>query len=167
MSALAGIAHPVTIVAAADGDARSCSTGTTMYLSLDPPLLAVSQLPGGTTTGLIERSGELSVSLLAATQVDLAGRAARRATSSDKFAEVGIAALAPPDGRAAPGVAGSLAVLWCDVVDTHPAGDHVLFVCRVVADVAAELDPPLLRHRRRYRAGGEWLSGESPEGFPI
>jgi flavin reductase (DIM6/NTAB) family NADH-FMN oxidoreductase RutF len=165
---LAAIGHPVVVVSAAAGERRACSTGTAMYVSLDPPLVAISHMPGGTTTGLIEESGEFSLSVLGADQLDVAHRAGLSSPDPDKFAERGIAPVEPPAGLTAPGVAGSAAILWCRVEQRHPAGDHVVFIGSVAHSIGDDADDRvLLRHHRRYRDGGEWLSTPSPEGFPI
>ncbi len=164
---LSRIAHPVAIIGAACGGERSCATGTTMYVSHAPALVAVALHPGSRTTRLIKASGDFSVSLLHDAQQDLAVAAGRSAEGPDKFASLGMTALEPPAGRAAPGVAGSLAVLWCVVRDERPAGDHTLFVGEVVAsEVDDRKVDALLRYRRRYLRLGHWTSDEAPEGYP-
>lgn len=164
---LSRIAHPVAIVGAARGDERSCGTGTTMYVSLAPAMIAVAQYTGSRTTRLIRESGELSVSLLHDAQQDLATAAGRSAEGPDKFATLGIATVDPPAGFHAPGVADSIAVLWCRVADTVATGDHLLFVAGVVAhQVSDRRSDPLLRYARRYARIGPSTSDESPEGYP-
>lgn len=166
--ALSRVTHPVAIVSAAHAGERSCATGTTMYVSLNPAMVAIAQHPGSRTTRLVRESGEFSLSLLDASQESLAATAGRSSPGGDKFAALGITPVDPPEGLAAPGVAGCLAILWCRVVRTEETGDHLLFVAEVVAQhIDPERGTPLLRFGRRYMSGGAFLTEESPEGYPL
>lgn len=166
--ALSRIPQGVAIIGAADGAERSCATGTAMYVSFVPPMVAIAEHPGSRTCKLIQRSGAFSVSFLHASQQDIAERAGRSADGSDKFAALKIKPLEAPDGAGgAPAVQGCIAVLWCRVQDSRETGDHVLFTGEVVAH---EIDPAkidaLLRYRRRYAHIGHVTSEEAPEGYP-
>ncbi len=164
---LSRIAHAVAIVGAAHGEERSCGTGTSMYVSLAPAMIAIAEHTGSRTTRLIRASGEFSLSLLHDSQQDLAAAAGRSAPGPDKFATLKIATADPPEGFRAPGVAGSIAILWCRVADTVATGDHLLFVGAVEAHQVDERRwDPLLRYGRRYMRIGRWTSEESPEGYP-
>jgi flavin reductase (DIM6/NTAB) family NADH-FMN oxidoreductase RutF len=167
-AALSRIPHGVAIIGAADGPERSCATGTAMYVSFVPPMVAIAEHPGSRTCKLIQRSGAFSVSFLHASQQDIAERAGRSADGPDKFATLKITPLEAPEGAGgAPGVVASIAVLWCRVTDTRETGDHMLFMGEVVAH---QIDPAkvdaLLRYRRRYAHIGHVTSEESPEGYP-
>lgn len=165
--ALSRIPHGVAIIGAADGPERSCATGTAMYVSFVPPLVAIAEHPGSRTAKLIARTGAFSISFLGRAQQPFAEAAGASGSGHDKFATLGIPTEPAPDGRGAPGVAGALAILWCTVRETWPVGDHTLFVGEVVADrVASDGADALLRHRRRYTAIGPATSGEAPEGYP-
>jgi len=144
---LSRIPHGVAIIGAADGAERSCATGTAMYVSFVPPMIAIAEHPGSRTCKLIQRSGAFSVSFLHASQQDIAERAA--------------------DAGGAPAVADSMAVLWCVVRDSRETGDHLLFTGEVRAHQigSAKIDA-LLRFRRRYVHMGHETSEESPEGYP-
>ena len=164
---LSRIAHPVAIVGAAHGEERSCGTGTAMYVSLAPAMIAIAEHPGSRTARLIRDSGEFSLSLLHDSQQDIATAAGKSAAGPDKFATLKIGTVEPPAGSLAPGVAGSIAVLWCRVVHSARTGDHELFVGEIVAHhVDDHRWDPLLRYRRRYFRLGHWTSDESPEGYP-
>jgi flavin reductase (DIM6/NTAB) family NADH-FMN oxidoreductase RutF len=164
---LSRIAHPVAVVGAAQGDERSCGTGTTMYVSLSPAMLAIAEHPGSRTARLIRDSGEFSVSLLHDSQQDIAVAAGKSAAGPDKFVTLKIRPVEAPAGFTAPGVDGSIAVLWCRVVQAHVTGDHLLFVGEIAAHRVEERRwEPLLRYRRRYFRLGHWTSEESPEGYP-
>jgi flavin reductase (DIM6/NTAB) family NADH-FMN oxidoreductase RutF len=164
---LSRIAHPVAIVGAAHGEERSCGTGTALYVSLAPAMVAIAEHPGSRTARLIRESGEYSLSLLRDSQQDIAAAAGKSAAGPDKFATLKIKTVDAPNGSQVPGVAGSLAVLWCRVVHTAPTGDHQLFVGEIVAhEVDGDGSGPLLRYRRRYFRIGQSTSDESPEGYP-
>ena len=165
---LSRIPHGVAIIGAADGAERSCATGTAMYVSFDPPMLAIAEHPGSRTCKLIQRTGAFSVSFLHSSQQDIAERAGRSAEGPDKFASLKIKPLDAPDrAGGAPGVAGSIAVMWCKVRDVSETGDHLLFTGEVVAHHIdeAKIDA-LLRYRRRYAHIGHETSVEAPEGYP-
>ena len=165
--ALSQIPHGVAIIGAADGAERSCATGTCMYVSLAPAQVAIAEHPGSRTAKLVQRTHEFSVSLLHSSQQDVAMAAGRSAEGPDKFATLKIKPLEAPPGLTAPAVAGSIAVLWCRVVDERVTGDHILFVGEVAAHrvEGAEADA-LLRYRRRYADIGQWASDVAPEGYP-
>lgn len=164
---LSRIAHPVAIIGAARGAERACATGTLMYVSLQPAMVAVAEHHGSRTTRLIGESGQFSVSLLHDSQQDLAAAAGKSASGPDKFATLRIPVVEPPDGLTAPAVAGSIAILWCRVTRSVETGDHELFIGEVAAHLIDERRvDPLLRYRRRYMRSGHWTSEESPEGYP-
>jgi flavin reductase (DIM6/NTAB) family NADH-FMN oxidoreductase RutF len=166
-AALSQIPHAVAIIGAADGGERSCATGTCMYVSLHPAQVAIAEHPGSRTARLVRKTREFSVSLLHSSQQDVAMAAGRPADGPDKFAALRIEALEAPPGLTAPAVAGSIAVLWCRVVDERVTGDHVLFVGEVTAHRVDEAKgDALLRYRRRYTHLGHWTSDVAPEGYP-
>ncbi len=138
-----------------------------MYCSLAPAMVATTAQPQSRTHRLIQASGEFSLSVLHAAQQDVAMAAGNSAPGPDKFAALKIPTLDPPEGLSAPGVAGSIAVLWCRVLKREPVGDHVLFVGEVVAHRGdtTKMDA-LLRFQRHYMNVGHWTSAEAPEGYP-
>jgi len=167
-AALSQLPHPVVVIGAADGDERSCATGTAMYVSHAPAQVAIALHPGSHTAKLIDRSGAFSLSILTQEQQGIAEAAGRSGPSGrDKLTALGIPIADSPSGAAAPAVDGSLTILWCRVVHRVPSGDHIVHIGEVVAHRAdpAKTDP-LLRFRRRYFGTGESTSDESPEGYP-
>ena len=165
--ALAEIPLAVVLVGAADGEIRSCATATAMYVSFAPPRMAIALHPGSRTCAAVEASGEFSISVLHADQLDIATLAGKSASAPDKWAALGLPVEPPPEGSTAPGLAGASAVVWCRVVERLAIGDHTLFVGDVDA-YRSEQDGvvPLVRYRRRYAAMGDILSAEAPEGYP-
>src|SRR5216110_1663042 len=83
---LSRIPHGVAIIGAADGAERSCATGTAMYVSFVPPMIAIAEHPGSRTCKLIQRSGAFSVSFLHASQQYIAERAGKSAEGAESFA---------------------------------------------------------------------------------
>lgn len=167
--ALSTIPLAVVLIGAADDSARGCATGTAMYVSFAPPRLAIALHPGSRTAALVRASRRFSVSVLDAGQVDLAMRAGRGGGGADKFAELGVDVVVGPG--ATPALAGSLAVVWCSVLEETVVGDHILIVGEVEAWDRRTMDLPdapqaLVRHRRRYASMGAWASDEAPEGYP-
>jgi flavin reductase (DIM6/NTAB) family NADH-FMN oxidoreductase RutF len=163
---LSRIAHPVAIIGAAHGDERSCATGTVMYVSHSPAMVAVALHPGSRTCRLVQQSREFSVSLLHDAQQELAVAAGRSGEGPDKFAALKIPVADQPDFKA-PAVDGSIAMLWCRVVDERAVGDHILFVGELIGSVVNDRKiDALLRYRRRYMRMGHWTSDEAPEGYP-
>ena len=100
---LSRIAHPVAIIGAAHGGERSCATGTVMYVSHVPPMVAIAEHPGSRTTRLIQASREFSVSLLHDSQQELAVAAGKSGEGPDKFAALKIPVV-EQSGFASPGL---------------------------------------------------------------
>lgn len=169
--ALSRIAMPVVIVTGAHDGARSCATATLMYVALSPVMVALALHPGSRTTALVRASGELSVSILAAGQVETAIAAGRGSSGPDKLAELGLEIVPPPGGFGVPGIAGSLAVLWARVREVLPTGDHVLVVATVEHDSQedgpAGEEPPLVRYQRRYAPLGAPLIQQPTDRYPV
>jgi flavin reductase (DIM6/NTAB) family NADH-FMN oxidoreductase RutF len=167
--ALAGLPMAVVLVGAGADGARSCATGTAMYVSFSPPRLVVALHPGSHTCALIQRTERFSVSVLDVDDLAIAAAAGRSAPGPDKFSSLGLDAVDGPAGT--PALQGASLILWCRVVDHHDAGDHRLFTGEVEAYDRSGLDdatarPALLRQQRRYASIGGWLSEEAPEGYP-
>jgi flavin reductase (DIM6/NTAB) family NADH-FMN oxidoreductase RutF len=164
--ALAYVPLAVVVVAAAAQGVRSCSTGTASYVSYEPALVVTPLSTASRTAQLVSASRELSISVLAAGQADLAVRASRP-SDGDKFAEQEIEALEPPEGRGAPGVAGSVATFWCDVESLLETGSTTIVVVRVRAVVAEPGLEPLLRFERRFHALGAVVEVEVEPAYPL
>lgn len=92
-------------------------------VSLRPPLVLISVARTAKLHPLIDRSGRYGVSILAGDQQALSLHFAGVADLSHQVE------LVWRDGL--PLVQGALAQLTCSVRDTHPAGDHLLYVGEV------------------------------------
>ena len=165
--ALTQLPLAVVVVAADAGGERSCSTGTASYVSFEPPLVVTPLAVGSRTGALVREAGAFSLSILGEDQAEIAVRAAAP-SDSDKFAEQGIGVIPPPPGHTAPGVAGSLAVLWCELESAATAGRTLLAVGRIrAAETARDERVPLVRYERRYHVLGAAAAVEAEAAYPL
>jgi len=151
-SALGRFTTGVTIVSClgADGARVGLTANSFQALSLEPPLVLWSLRRGSPSVDAFEQARHFVVNVLAESHVDLSRRFASR--QDDKFAEGSWA----PGATGAPVLAGCTAVFECETVSHQIAGDHVLFIGRVLAMSEAPV-PPLLFQAGHYRMLGEVL----------
>jgi flavin reductase (DIM6/NTAB) family NADH-FMN oxidoreductase RutF len=149
---LGRFATGVTIVTCLDaaGTPIGLTANSFNALSLDPPLILWSLRQASPSLPAFREARHFVINILAESQVELSRRFASPVT--DKFAE----GLWNPGLGGAPVLAGAAAVLECERSVQHEAGDHVLFIGRVLrlADLAT---PPLLFHGGHYHMLGEVL----------
>jgi len=119
-------------------------------LSLDPPLVLWSLRQASTSLPAFDAASHFAVNVLADSQVELSRRFA--SPVADKFAE----GLWAGGLGGAPVLGGCAAVFECEVASRQVAGDHVLFIGRVLrlADLSVA---PLLFQGGHYRMLGEIL----------
>ena len=151
-SALGRFATGVTIITC-DGPGGvpvGLTANSFSALSLDPPLLLWSLRLASSSLAAFDAAPHFAVNVLAESQVELSRRFA--SSVADKFAE---GAWSPGVGGA-PVLAGCAAVFECEVASRQVAGDHVLFIGRVLrlADLSVA---PLLFQGGHYRMLGEIL----------
>lgn len=138
----------VAIVSARCEDGRLCGLTVNSFtsVSLDPPLILWSLSGSSPNLAHFDREGPFAISILAEDQNELALRFAR--PIRDKFAEV--------DHRfgvfGAPIIADSVAYLECGASRKVEAGDHVIFVWRVLAAGEAQSRAPLAFHGGSFRS---------------
>jgi 3-hydroxy-9,10-secoandrosta-1,3,5(10)-triene-9,17-dione monooxygenase reductase component len=134
----------------ADGAATGLTANSFSSLSLDPPLVLWSLRSPSSQLAAFSQARHFAVNVLAEAQVELSRRFASAAP--DRFAE---GAWTPGIGGA-PVLSGCAAVFECETASQQPAGDHVLFIGRVLAVMEAPL-PPLVFQAGHYRLLGEVL----------
>ncbi len=119
-------------------------------LSLDPPLVLWSLRQASTSLAAFDAAPHFAVNVLAESQVELSRRFA--SSQADKFAEGAWAS----GWGGVPVLTGCAAVFECEVASRQLAGDHVLFIGRVLrlADLSVA---PLLFQGGHYRMLGEVL----------
>lgn len=149
---LGRFATGVTIVTCRDADGAPVGLTANSFasLSLDPPLILWSLRRESSSLAAFDAATHFVVNVLAESQVDLSRRFASQ--MPDKFAEGHWL-----DGSGgAPVLGGCAAVFECMHEARHEAGDHVLYIGRVLkmADLAVA---PLLFQGGHYRMLGEVL----------
>ena len=146
---LGRLAAGVTLVTSRDAEGAACGLTATAVcsVSLDPPMVLACVDRGTNTHAGIEASGCYAVNLVGRTDSDLAVRFAR--SGGDKF--VGLTVESRVTG--APVLARAVGFCDCAVERVVPAGDHTVFIGRVVeAEVLhPEQREPLIYHLGRYR----------------
>ena len=151
-SALGRFTTGVTIVSCigADGTSVGLTANSFQALSLAPPLVLWSLRATSPSLPAFQAAKHFAVNVLGEAQVDLSRRFASR--RDDKFEEGVWAA----GSQGAPVLAGCTAVFECESVSQQPAGDHVLFIGRVLTIAEAPI-PPLLFQAGHYHLLGEVL----------
>ena len=151
-NALGRFTTGVTIISCVDAAGRFVGFTANSFnsLSLDPPLVLWSLREPSPSLDAFLSAPRFAVNVLAEAQVDLSRRFAAAADS--RFAE-GAWALGE---HGAPVLAGCAAVFECETASQQLAGDHRLFIGRVLACTESAV-PPLVFQAGHYRLLGEVL----------
>jgi flavin reductase (DIM6/NTAB) family NADH-FMN oxidoreductase RutF len=151
-NALGTYATGVTVITAAgaDGKPYGITCNSFASVSLNPPLVLWSLVLYSSSLGAFENASHFAVSVLGASQQELANRFAK--SSYDKFAGV---EWRPGLGNA-PILADSVANFQCRVANRYYGGDHVIFLGAVEA-YSYNRKEPLLFARGGY---GRFVAGE-------
>ncbi len=151
-AALGRFTTGVTIVTCTDaaGEPVGLTVNSFSSLSLEPPLVLWSLRRESPSAAAFSAARHFAVNVLAESQVGVSRSfAARRA---DRFAEgewsAGLHGL--------PVLAGAAALFECESVSAQVAGDHLLFIGRVLACSDSAV-PPLLFQAGHYRTIGHPL----------
>ena len=151
-NALGRFTTGVTIVTCLDatGEPVGLTANSFNALSLDPPLVLWSLRVASPSMAAFEAAPRFAINVLAESQVELSRRFATR--SENRFADLPWAA----GEQGSPVLAGCAAVFECETLSHQIAGDHRLFIGRVLACSESPL-PPLLFQAGHYRLLGEVL----------
>nr|WP_310735040.1 flavin reductase family protein [Azohydromonas aeria] len=151
--ALGRFATGVTLITCVDADGARVGLTANSFsaLSLEPPLVLWSLRRASASLAAFEHSSHFAINVLAEGQIGLSRRFAS-GKEPDKFGE----GLWSAGLGGVPVLAGCTAVFECERVSAQVAGDHVLFIGRVLRLADAAL-PPLLFHGGRYHLLGEIL----------
>jgi flavin reductase (DIM6/NTAB) family NADH-FMN oxidoreductase RutF len=112
-----------------------------MSVSLEPPLVVLSIQTGSRMDVVLRQSDNYALSVLSSTQRDVAEYFADSSKPHDSAAFQRF-----PYSRArtgAPLLDDALAHVECRIVDTHPAGDHILYVGHAVFVASPKPGAPL------------------------
>ena len=126
------------VTAAPDGEPAGLIVNSLASVSLEPPLLSFCPARSSLTWSRMRRTGRFGVNVLARRHERFALRATP--AGADRFARLDWA----PGRDGVPLLADALAVLECEIVAEHPAGDHWIVVGRVDDALIAPDDEPLV-----------------------
>lgn len=146
---MASFPSGVVVLTALGEDGRPYGLTVSAFspVSLEPPLVLVCVDRTSNTLPALRFARAFTVNILAAGHHELARRMATKAP--DKFDSLGLAA-APVEG-CGPVLADHIAAFACCVLDQEiEAGDHLVFIGRVVAGEARPGRTPLVYHRRAF-----------------
>ncbi|MFF3016325.1 flavin reductase family protein [Streptomyces sp. NPDC057939] len=122
-----------------------------MSVSLDPPLVLVSLREGSRMDDLLAEQPLWAVSVLADSQLRIAGLFAMKGRISDRLLFEGVPWVRG-EVSGSPLLTGALATLECRTESRVEAGDHTLVIGRVLTAALPSPDaPPLTYFRGRYR----------------
>jgi 4-nitrophenol 2-monooxygenase / 4-nitrocatechol 4-monooxygenase, reductase component len=133
----------VVITAAHQGERRGMTVSAVASLSLDPPMIVTCLNAASSTQEVVRRAGAFAVNVLAEDQEHLAGLFAR--PGADPFLDLPC----EPGITGAPILAGTLAVLECQIVQEVRGGSHRVLLANVVRASAGE-GSPLAYFRGRF-----------------
>jgi flavin reductase (DIM6/NTAB) family NADH-FMN oxidoreductase RutF len=144
--ALGTFATGVTIVSTRLDDlVHGMTANGFMSVSLEPALVVISIASASRMHDILMRARRYGVSVLARDQEAVSRHFAGRPGGERERGQI---VLTEVEG--APLVSGALTHVVADVLDTHPAGDHTLFVGEVV-HFAHRTGDPLIFHSGTYR----------------
>jgi len=151
-AALGGFATGVTLVTcrAPDGQPVGLTVNSFSALSLDPPLVLWSLRLASPNLASFDVADHFAINVLSEGQVDLSRRFA--SAVPDKFNE----GLWHEGGNRLPLLSGCAAILECERASRQDAGDHRLYIGRVLRAHSQPV-PPLVFHRGHYHLLGEVL----------
>jgi flavin reductase (DIM6/NTAB) family NADH-FMN oxidoreductase RutF len=149
LDALSRLASSVVLVTCwVDGRPWGMTVTAFCSVSATPPTVLVLLGEGTSAARAISGTGRFGVGILGETQEAAARHGSR--PGAMKYLEDFVAPTATRN--ASPAVADALSHLDCEVIDTIPAADHVLFLGRVRAARSSGAETaPLLYQRRRFR----------------
>ncbi len=141
--ALGRFASGITVVTTEhEGSVHGMTANAFVSVSLDPPLVLVSVDNHAKMHEILPLSGRYGISILRDSQEDLSRHFAGRPRNGTEVSFT--------RRNGVPLLEDALAHLACGVVDTHPAGDHTLYIGRV--DYLDYRDgAPLLYYTGAYR----------------
>lgn len=148
--ALGHFATGVAVISAftPDGNTMGLTVNSFASVSLDPPLILWSLDKGSDRFGALMQVERFAVNILGQGEQELSRRLSRKGQS----------ALQPEEFRTGahgvPLLHHAAATFECNVHEKIEAGDHVIFIGRVLASSHNSHETPLLYYRGAYRALG-------------
>lgn len=147
---LGAFATGVTVITThGAADAYGMTANAFSSVSLDPPLVLVCVISGTHGADTIERNAVFAVNILRDDQEALSRYFASRDRPGGRAGFAAVPHTTAVTGSPILNEAGGF--LDCRLVDSHEAGDHVIFIGEVVALGVDPDSAPLLFHHGRYR----------------
>lgn len=148
-TAMGRFAAGVTVVTMASPDEVNAMTATAVSsVSLEPPLVLVCVDRDNHSNKLITESGAFAINILAQDQREFSDTFARPGAGKAE-ALAAISSSRGPSGS--PIIEGCLAYLDCELFASHNAGDHTIFIGKVLkAEVSEANEKPLLYWNGSY-----------------
>ena len=134
------------ITCAIDGTPHGCAANAVLSISLEPPLMLISLAETSRTKSAIEIAGHFAINVLPDNDNGAAICSVFAGRSEDKFAWTPHC----PGRLGAPLLRDALGYLECSVESAQIAGDHTIFIGRVVG-AAHRPGEPLVFFRGRNR----------------
>lgn len=147
----------VMVTCHVDGRPWGLTVSACCSVSLEPPLLLVSLAERTVSAAAIGEHGRFGVSVLGERAVEVARLGA--APGQPKFVDGHVLDPGAHLGSGTPIVAHALAHVDCAVEQRVPAGDHVIYLGRVLDVHRQPGDRPLLYYARAFRGLGETPAG--------
>lgn len=146
---LAQFASGVTVVTTLhEGQPIGLTVSSFASVSLDPPLVLICLGKKMFSHQAVAENGSFAVSILAAEQVEMGKRFAGMIPDiTDRFA--GVVTQTAQTG--CPILSGCLAWLDCNVWQIHEAGDHSVFIGKVMEAGVGDSGEPLMYFDRQWR----------------
>ena len=149
LTTMGNVAASVTVVTTFDADDQPTGLTVSAFssVSLDPPLVLVCVGNEASSLDAIRQRGGYTVNFLVAGTADLALKMALR--SDERFS--GVAYDRPSTDQGGPILTDSIfAFFECAVESEIDAGDHVIFIGRVLAGEFVQEREPLVYWRRGF-----------------
>ncbi len=148
-AALSRLASGVTVVTTQCGDELHGMTASSFNsVSLDPPLVLICVAQHLRSYELIKESGIFAVSVLRAEQAEWGKRFAGMIPGiEDRFDGIDYSTAQ----TGCPILPNVLSWVDCELYSSHNAGDHTIFVGKVLAGGANEIGEPVLYYHREWR----------------
>jgi flavin reductase (DIM6/NTAB) family NADH-FMN oxidoreductase RutF len=137
----------VVVSSCYEGEQHGMTVSSFTSISLEPPLVLASLREDTRTHALVRRSGVFGVTILDQTQQEVSDRFAGR-TTEDEDRYIGLETFTMQTGS--PLLVQALGWLDCRVQFAYKAGDHTLFIGRVIALREGNGEPPLIYFNRSY-----------------
>jgi flavin reductase (DIM6/NTAB) family NADH-FMN oxidoreductase RutF/ubiquinone/menaquinone biosynthesis C-methylase UbiE len=147
---LGHFATGITVVTTAhEGTLHGMTVNSFTSVSMNPPLVLFCADKRAHTHGAVQGSGIFAVNMLRETQRSLSDLFAAKDADAERYDCLSTSARVAETGS--PILADVLGWVDCRVSSIHDAGDHVVYIGKVVAAGCGEVAAPLLYYRGTYQ----------------